>query len=963
MKYFSFSLFLFIICLNLSASHPVVRNFTKKATNAGAQNWDIVQYKNDWMYFANNTGLLEFDGKRWASYPIRNYTNVRSVLYDSINDRIYAGAFNEFGYYTRKKSGLLYYESLSEKLKLSDKNFTEIWNIHATENFRFFQADNDVFRESNKKISRFHFDDKISCSAVVHNSLVVSTLKDGALFLNGDLFLPFPNSDILKHKKICAILPYQKNQILFVSDFHGIFIFNGDQVLPFATDADDFLKQNQVFCATIKNSKLAIGTVRNGLLVKDLKDNSTIFSNTTTGLQNNTILSLFFDRIGNLWLGLDKGIDYVLINSPIYDLFGNSNIYGAGYASALRNNNLFLGTNQGLYVTNFSVQNGLRLPEVRLLPQIQGQVWSIDEIDNRLFCASDHGSFVIDDNLQVKKISTLGGTWGFKPMRNRPDHIIGSSYQGLFVLVKVQNEWKFSHFIKGFNESGGMFEQDSIGSIWFTHWMKGVFKLSLNQSLDSVVNIAFYGTDKGFPTTHNNTLFRKANDLIFSTENGFYQYEAKTDRIVKSAFFTKLFQVPPFSMKIYADRDSDYWCVSGSRIKAAFHNAKSGYRIDSVSFFSLKDKLIPGFEHVSFLNDAKILIGTEDGFSIIDRKKLTNKTENFKIAIRNVYVTNSRDSIVNGYIQHINSDNVPEFDSKHNSVRFEYVGTEYRSENSMLYSYKLDNFESEWSEFSAVNNKEFTQLSSGTYTFRVRAKNLYNSQIAETAYTFTILPPWYLSSPAFVVYGFFLLLIIYLLVRYIQFHSEKGAREMEAVKEAELKEQEERFKADAKEKEKEIIALKNQKLQYELRHKSQDLASSTMNLIRKNEILLDVNKSLDKITEEISVKHDANALIRKIRKMQDDINKNIEHDNNWKKFQENFDLVYENYLKRLGEQFPILTVSDKKLCAYLKMDLSSKDIAPLLNMSYRSVEMSRYRLRKKLNLDREVNLTEFLQNF
>ena len=55
------------------------------------------------------------------------------------------------------------------------------------------------------------------------------------------------------------------------------------------------------------------------------------------------------------------------------------------------------------------------------------------------------------------------------------------------------------------------------------------------------------------------------------------------------------------------------------------------------------------------------------------------------------------------------------------------------------------------------------------------------------------------------------------------------------------------------------------------------------------------------------------------------------------------------------------SISDKKLCAYLRMDLSSKDIAPLLNMSFRSVEMSRYRLRKKMDLDRDVNLVEYLQ--
>lgn len=97
--------------------------------------------------------------------------------------------------------------------------------------------------------------------------------------------------------------------------------------------------------------------------------------------------------------------------------------------------------------------------------------------------------------------------------------------------------------------------------------------------------------------------------------------------------------------------------------------------------------------------------------------------------------------------------------------------------------------------------------------------------------------------------------------------------------------------------------------------------------------------------------------------MRENIDSNIRHDDDWKKFEKNFDIVYDEYLTRLGNTFPELTVSDKKLCAYLKMDLSSKEIAPLMNLTYRSVEMTRYRLRKKLNLSREQNLIEFLQRF
>lgn len=944
------------------ASHPLVRNFTKKMSNAGAQNWDIVQTKSDWMYFANNSGMLEFDGDRWTVFPVPNYSNVRSLMYDSVQNRIYAGAFNEFGYYERSLSGLISYVSLSDNLKTHENSFTEIWNIAATGNAVFFQSDHDVFRSSGNKLHRFHFDEKISSSAVVHDLFVIATPGRGALYQSGDLFLPFPNSEVLKNKKVCAILPFRKNQILFVTDFDGVFLFNGEKVERFETYADDFLRANQVFCAAIYKDQLAIGTVRNGLLVKNLNDGSNIFCNTQTGLQNNTILSISFDKSGNLWLGLDKGIDYVMINSPIYDLFGNTNLYGAGYASLLRGNSLYLGTNQGLYLSGYN--EGKPLSEIKLVQEIQGQVWSLDQIDSQVFCSSDKGVFVIENSGTVRKIEGVGGAWGLRLLTNHPDRILGSSYQGFFILKKERQQWIFSHYIKGFNESGGMFAEDSGSGIWVSHWMKGVFRLRLNEALDSVENVSFYGVDKGFPSTHNNTLFSAASEMVFSTEGGFFRYSKQNDKIEKSDFFNKLFGIPAFSVKMYESPRKDYWCVSGAKIMTAFRNDRNKYEVDSVSFFPLRNRLVPGFENLSFLPDRKVLIGTEDGFSLVDQTRLAHPNAEFKIAIRNVYITSARDSLVRGFVPVDIHNGTPKFKSNQNSVRFEFVGTEFRSEKSMLYSYKLEDFESDWSQFSPVNTKEFTKLPHGTYTFRVRALNQYNSQIAEMSFTFSISPPWYLTIAAFVAYAVLLLIALYVLLKYIRYKSTLGAREMEARKEAEMKEQEKRFKADAKEKEKEIIALKNQKLQYELRHKSQDLASSTMNLIRKNEILLEINKNLDKISDELTVNStEKPLLIKRIKRMQDEIRVNIEHDNNWKKFQENFDLVYENYLKRLGEQFPALTVSDKKLCAYLKMDLSSKDIAPLLNMSYRSVEMSRYRLRKKLNLDREVNLTEFLQNF
>ena len=962
-KLYAFNIFLMLISYgSLFAIQPTVRNYNRKVYMAGTQNWHIIQHKNNWMYFANNKGLLEFDGNKWTTYPIKNYTNIRSLYYDEPADRVYAGAFNEMGYYERDKSGILEYHSLMDKIKATERNFTEIWNIHKIDHVFYFQGDKEIFIYKGKNMNRFSFKNKIDCSANVNNSLIISDFQEGPSFLNGNMFMKFPNAEILKNKKICAILPFEQTKILFVTDFYGLFVFNGEKVEPLKTGLDLFLSENQVFCATIEGSKLALGTVRDGLVVIDLTNNSTLFSNTFSGMQNNTILSIFFDHQQNLWLGLDKGIDYVLINSPIYDLFGNSQLVGAGYSSLIRKNILYLGTNQGLYTTAYPLQNSPNPIPVKLLPKMQGQVWSMTLIDNTIFCGTDHGAFMINDR-KTEKIQGIPGTWGFRELRHTSGSILGCSYQGFFILKKTNGKWKLANFLKGFTDTGGMFEEDDEGCIWFSHWIKGISRLTLNSGQDSISKVVLYGTKNGFPSNRDNTLYRMNNKIVFSTQNGFYWYNYSSGKIERLHELQKLFGVPTHSMKLSLTQNGDIWCTSYSFIGAAFIKKNSTYMLDTLSFAILKNKLISGFEHFNYINDKNIIISTEDGFSWVDISKVNKEKSIFSISIRSVYLTSEKDSLVRGYQLSQKMNDIPEFDFKHNSIRFEYVAPEYRNEPSVTYSYILENYDSKWSAYTLANSKDYSKLKKGTYTFKVRAKSILEPEPVETSFEFTILPPWYESKLAYTGYFLIIFILLYQVVVFIKKRSEKGAREMETQKELELMEQKKRFEEDAKEKRKEIIELKNQRLQYDLRHKSQELASSTMNLIRKNEILLDVSQNLSKVGASVIENFEPNIIMKEINKMQDDIKHNIEHDNNWKRFAENFDLVYENYLMRLSDRFPNLTISDKKLCAFLKMDLSSKDIAPLLNLSFRSVEMSRYRLRKKMALDRDINLAEFLQNF
>jgi len=943
-------------------NHPMVRNFTRDSYKSGTQNWGISQNESNSMYFANNAGLLEFDGKNWTTYPIINGTNVHSVLHTK-NNRFYASTFGDFGFFQKQKNGKFNYISLLNKYILKSIGSNEIFKIHEGNKNVYFQSNRSVYKYDGNTLIRLPFNREIDAAGFAHNVLFVASSQSGVFMLNGNFFSSIAGSELLVNKKVCSILPFSGNKVLFVTSFNGVFLYDGISIVPYNTGIDDFLVNNQVFCATTNGQQLVFGTVQRGIAVLNIRDGSVVYNNTYSGLQNNTVLSVAFDNQQNLWLGLDKGIDYVMLNSPILNMFGTNNLYGAGYTSFLKNNVLYFGTNQGLYTATYPILKSPSPLQLKLVKGMEGQVWSVTEIDNTIFCGTDRGAFIIQAD-RIERIPDLQGTWSFKALRKHPDLILGCSYQGLFILKKTDSKWNFSHFIKGnFAETSPMFEEDVDETIWLSHWQKGLFRLHLNETKDSIIRVDLYSEKKGFPSNRYNTIFKVANKLIFSSERGFYTYDKKNDTMFPNENWNKLFKSPPSYMRLHESINGDVWCVSGRFVGLAQKVSDSTYRMDSLNYKILQPKIVIGFENFNFIDSTNTILSTEDGFCWIDSKRKVVTRNTFKVFVSHVIITKNKELMDLGGRAYGNNVDKNSFSHMQNSLRFEFIAPEYRNEGLVQYSYKLENYDDSWSDFSSVNIKEYTQLPKGNYVFKVRASDLLESKEAICSYSFVIMPAWYETKLAFFIYLILFLLVLFEIGMLINKRSKKGAVDMEKMKEIEINEQKIRFEAETSEKKREIKELKNQQLQYELRHKSQELASSTMNIIRKNEMLLEMMDKISKVTAEIKSNSDSSNVLSRLNKMERSIKQNIENDNNLKRFEENFDLVYENYLKRLGEQYPDLNTSDKKLCAYLKMDLSSKDIAPLMNMSVRSVETNRYRLRKKMGLDRDVNLSEFLQRF
>lgn len=532
-------------------------------------------------------------------------------------------------------------------------------------------------------------------------------------------------------------------------------------------------------------------------------------------------------------------------------------------------------------------------------------------------------------------------------LQTRKGIVLGSSYDGFFTVRKIDGIWALDKRVKGCDDDSGMFEEDRDGKIWFYRWMKGLFRLTLTEECDSVTKIEYFGTDAGLPSDNNNLVNRFRDEIIFSSDNGFWKYDRKSSMMIPAEEINSMFSVLPKAVAFVESPEGDLYFMSGSMDAIAFRDNGS-WQVDSLSLKYMKNKRIFGFENISWPAPDSFIINTYDGFSVFDTGRIrsgSNRTGN-GVFIKEITVKReNRDSVVFGSRSQTYTSG-PDFELpfEYNSLQITYISPYFENNESMSYSYILEGYDKEWSEFSNDNVKEYTRLPHGRYTFRVRSRYSQADKYSEASVDFSIRTPWYKSALAYCIYSVSAALLLYVILLLIKMRSMRLVREMEARKEEE------------------IMVLKNRTLEHDLKHKSQDLASSTMNLLRKNEILLKIKNGID-----VSISHfnedDKVKGIRELQKLKYEIRDNIEHDDDWKKFEQNFDVVYEDYLHRLGKKYPSLSIGDKKICAYLKMGLSSKDIAPLLNMSVHSVEMARYRLRKKLNIDRSINLSEFLQNF
>jgi DNA-binding CsgD family transcriptional regulator len=898
------------------STDQVIKRFISNHVPVENQNWGISQSPvNGFIYFANSEGLIEFNGISSRLFGLPYGQTIRSV-HVSQDGTIFTGSFEEFGYWKKSRDGNLVYHSLSDKISI-EKN-DEIWKIYENNGIIYFQSFTTIYCFHGGEVKPIKGPFTLLFMFRTSKGFITQVLGRGLYWFDGTEFKFIDGSELFSWKKVHTIIETGDNDYWICTANDGIYRFNGGKFIFKNSEISSYLKLQTCNAGLSLNDSLFVfGTIQNGVVLCNREGEIIKKFDYTNGLNNNTVLSLYKDRDNGLWIGLDEGANYFNIFSPGATYINSSGTLGTIYSIIQDKGKLYLGTNHGLFEATIKNMNeDYSFSDIKLITGTQGQVWTIDQYDDQILCGHNDGTFLLDGS-DVKKISDITGGW---TIRKYNDLLIEGTYTGIIFFRKDKNgRWTFRNRIKGFGEPTRHIEVDYLGYIWASHPQKGIYKIELNEALDSIINLKFFNSISGVPRKIE--VHKINNQIIFSTSDSTYAFNYEKGEIIPLVKLNKTLGDFRTASQIIPYLKNNYWFVNGNKI-ALFEISKDFEAVKKLELVQKSSDIRERELQIIQLSENSILVPTRQAFIIynLSRLGLSSSVSDLKIS-KLVFQGNKKK--IEFSVEHNGEIKVP-YNTNNLTVHFSNPGQFYMEQKE--FQYKLLEIDDDWHN-TTQDYFSYLNLGIGTYNLIIRSDITSNFD----KMVFTIERPWYLEWYSYVLYSLILIGIIVLSIRIFRIELRKQKQLIE-------------------------FEVNKNKLENELDYKSYELMLTMRYLIQKNEILTELQEQINTLQEQ-----SAKFPVKFIREMEKIINQGLDlQTEEWKNAMNVLKLSQQGFFKRLKEKYPNLTPHDLRLSSYLRMNFTTKEIAKLLNISGRAVEISRYRLRRKLSLGHDKNLTEFL---
>lgn len=918
----------------LRASIPGAISLSPADYQAANKNWAIAKDSVGTLYVGNDQGLLEFDGLQWRLHELPGAPIVRSV-YPLSHDVILTGGFEEFGRWDRDASGGLQYTSLVPEHPGERFLDSDFWRILPWKGRILFQSFHEIYAYDGEQVTR------LTAGGGNVNMLFLLTAGTECWVqeMNGPIHRlresgleQLPGSELFRSTTVRVLLPGPRDGewILGTGDA-GLWIYDGRRFTPWSPELSRHLKEEELNCG-IRTSRdtYLFGTLLGGVYETDLDGNILTRISTDNRLANNSVMALFEENRHHVWAALDRGLTLLTYSEGIDFHTYDNWLQGSIYDACRWQGKLLLATNQGVVsIDERQLARGEAHPEdFRSLPGLSGQVWSFNAIDGRLFVCHNQGIAEIHKDLSLSKVSDMGG-YRLKQIRlGDNSYTLFASYYKLRGFDGTRT-WE----IDGLDEAIFSIETDYMQNLWLEHPTKGVYRCRIDAAGHRIIRHTSYGGGSNDGLPYRLRQFPVGGRMAFVGDDRFFLYNEFTDRIEPDSTLNavcrdvkEIRRVVPFDKELF-------WVLTNRGIWILQYDGARNASLRPCAGIP-SGNLIYGYEQVARLDDSTSLFCGDNGFEIVAPQRVATAAPAAAPRIEAVGSADRR-----GRIRWLTETAGAQIPYAQHSVTFHYNSPD-TPPSEKRFRYRLSGIDNAWAEPTLQESVEYARLPQGRYTFEVAVSDRFGRWSEPTAFEFEILTPWYLSgwaylgyllSAAALFYGVWMLVMSIYRRRYLRH----------------LRLQE-------------IVSLRNtnRELRQRVEQCEAEIIAQGSTLLGRDEMILHMRNL---VNDFHSKQGNGNSAILQ-QKINTYVNSRLDTESDWTMFLIKFEQKHANYFRTMKERFPELTTSDLRLSACLKMNLCTKEIAALMNLSVRAVENSRYRLRKKLGLKSTQNLNEFLMH-
>jgi serine phosphatase RsbU (regulator of sigma subunit)/ligand-binding sensor domain-containing protein len=773
-----------------------IRNYTSKDYHLVPQNLAIVQDKRGLLYFGNNSGILEYDGRNWDTILTPKEAPVHSLAISS-NGTIFVGGTGEIGYLSPNAIGKLKYISLLESLPLKDRDFEEIWKCFVTDDGNvYFQASNKIFCWNGKNMHVCNAKTAFHLMFYLHHTVYVREKEVGLFTLRDTSLTLIQGGELFAQEKIYFMLPFRKDRILLNTQDHGLFVMKpgiaGNQtsqlqtpeqltkVIPFHTRIDEFFINNKVYnCIPLNKWSFSVGTLGNGIAVIDSSGNLMEALNKGAGLQDASIHSQFLDMQQKLWLATNNGITKVDINSPITRFNDQNGLEGTVQSMTRHEDKLYAATNTGIYcLQEPGVSTNPSQIEQAHFQKVEGiasECWTLLDFQagkkSSLLVASNDGVYELTGN-KISRVTkeNENASMLFRSRKDSNRVFIGFT-AGLSSIYWSNGSWVDEGKVLGVTEYIRSMDEAEDGTIWFGNNTTGVTSLLYGGGSRQMNNVKItrYGLGSGLP----DEMVKVRNigsKMYFATLRGLFKFDGKrfsADASLGSQFADG--QAGPF--RISEDSNGNIWIVKvyqkDGQMEVGYVDRHSPTRMEWVKtpFMGISKSITLSVFHDK---DGITWLGGPDGIFRYNNRISKNYHQDYQALVRKVIL--GKDSVIfsgtnfndSGFVSLSQPEKLkPRLHYSFNSFTFHFAAPDFEDETATLYSYMLEGFDKQWSGWKNESKAVYTNLPEGKYFFRVKAMNMYGHESQEAVYEFTILAPWYRTLWAYIGYVLFFFGFVY----------------------------------------------------------------------------------------------------------------------------------------------------------------------------------------------------------